>query len=326
MRIGIIGTGWGLMHVGGFRGAGAEVVGLCGIHPEKTREIASREGIRLATVDPAKLVAVSDAIVVASPDAFHASHAALAMSAGKHVLVEKPLTRELAEAEALQVKDSALPAGQISAVNFPYRMLPPMLALWRWIRSRPPPEELHVSVRNSFLFGEGVGASGDLGGASHVIDAALWLMGSPPSWLQAAITGWSLGLHLGLKSGALITVSHRPAPEPGIDGQWSVRGSGWEAQLAGGYVPALGGWRIGPARGFENGQWFELSPRVEPIPGHREPWAQAHVETARAFLAAIRGEDRGSLARIEEGAVVQRILDAAARSAWQGQRLPIMAG
>lgn len=326
MRIGIIGTNWGLMHVGGFRGAGAEVIGLCGLLPEKTREIAQREGIGLATADPAELIAASDAVVVASPDASHHAHVALALSAGKHVLVEKPLTREVADAEDLLMRAAALPAGQVAAINFPYRMLAPMLALWWWIRSRPPPEELHVSVRNGFLFGEGVGASGDLGGASHVIDAALWLMGSPPSWLQAVLTGWSLGLHLGLKSGALITVSHRPAPEPGIDGQWSMRGPGWEAQLAGGYVPALNGWRIGPARGFENGQWCELAPRIEPIPGQREPWAQAHVETARAFLAAIRGEDRGSLAHIEEGVVVQRTLDAAARSAQQGQRLPVTAG
>src|SRR5689334_8417347 len=101
------------MHVGGFRGVGAEVIGLCGIHPEKTREIASREGIPLATVDPAELVAASDAIVVASPDAFHAPHAALAMSAGKHVLVEKPLTRDIADAENLLARAAALPAGQV---------------------------------------------------------------------------------------------------------------------------------------------------------------------------------------------------------------------
>ena len=42
-----------------------------------------------------------DIVYVASPHAFHLEHARLALGAGKHVLCEKPLTLNAAEAEAM---------------------------------------------------------------------------------------------------------------------------------------------------------------------------------------------------------------------------------
>ena len=42
-----------------------------------------------------------DVVYVASPHAFHLEHARLALGAGKHVLCEKPLTLNAAEAEAM---------------------------------------------------------------------------------------------------------------------------------------------------------------------------------------------------------------------------------
>ena len=42
-----------------------------------------------------------DVVYVASPHSLHLEHARLAFEAGKHVLCEKPLTLNLAEAEAM---------------------------------------------------------------------------------------------------------------------------------------------------------------------------------------------------------------------------------
>ena len=55
VRIGVIGTKWGLMHVGAFRAAGAEVAALCGQNPDNTRAVAAREVIPLATTDVLEL-------------------------------------------------------------------------------------------------------------------------------------------------------------------------------------------------------------------------------------------------------------------------------
>ena len=86
VRIGVIGTKWGLMHVGAFRAAGAEVTALCGRSPDNTRDVAAREGIPLATTDVRELCAAVDAVVVASPDAQHPAHVEAALEAGRAVL------------------------------------------------------------------------------------------------------------------------------------------------------------------------------------------------------------------------------------------------
>src|SRR5262245_38143661 len=63
MRIGIIGTNWGRMHIGAFRAAGAEVVALCGLDAGRARSVATEERIPLATTDVAELIAASEAVV-----------------------------------------------------------------------------------------------------------------------------------------------------------------------------------------------------------------------------------------------------------------------
>jgi predicted dehydrogenase len=331
MRIGIIGTQWGLMHVGAFRAAGAEVVALCGRQETKTRDIARREGIALATTEVAALCAAVDVVVVAGPDRWHAAHAGQALDAGRHVLCEKPLTRTAQESRALLGREKTLPATQRCAISFPYRTLPPVAGLERWLRCRGPARHLTVTVLNSFAAAEGwanegplLGASGDFAGVSHVLDTALWLLDTTPVWVHAALTGrpvHTATLQVGLGTGAQLTIQHLAAAEPGIHGRWAILGDGWQARFAGGYVPERGGWCIGPAEVYEGGSWCEIGPLVEPLPGQREPWAEAHVATARAFLALVRGGERGSLARWADGARVQEVLDAAMRSEQEGQRV-----
>lgn len=334
MRIGIIGTRWGRMHIGGFRGAGAEVVGLCGRDPEATRRVCAEEGIALATTDVAALCRAVDVVVVASPDAVHGEHVRAALAAGRHVLCEKPLTRGAAEADALVT--AAAGRASVCAVNFPYRVLPPLQALASFLRAHGPARAGVVHVRNSFLSrgtGDGddddamLGAGGDFGGLSHVLDAALWLHDAPPLAVQAALVGrpvHDVGLLLRLRGGASLTIAHTASAVPGIAGAWHFVGDDWEARLEGGYVPALGGWSIGPARvARRGGDWHELAPAVAPVAGRREPWAEAHVSTARALLAAIAGEGRGELASLADGARVQRVIAAAMDSERAGRSVEI---
>jgi myo-inositol 2-dehydrogenase/D-chiro-inositol 1-dehydrogenase len=338
MRIGIIGTHWGLMHVGAFRAAGAEVVALCGQNEAKTRDIARREGIPLAMTEVAALCAAVDVVVVAGPDRWHAAHIHQALDAGRHVLSEKPLTRTALESRALLAREKTLPPTQRCAVSFSYRMLPPVAALERWLRQQPPARHLTVTVLNSFAAAEGwanegplLGESGDFAGVSHLLDTALWLLGGRPLWVNATLMGrpvHTTTLEVGLSTGAQLTLQQLPAAEPGIHGRWSILGPGdtWQARFAGGYVPERGGWCIGPAEVYEGGVWSEIGPLVEPLAGQREPWAEAHVATARTFLGLLRGEERGSLARFADGARVQEVLEAAMRSEQEGRRIPCEPG
>ncbi len=331
VRIGVIGTNWGRMHIGAFREAGAEVAALCGRGVERTREVAAQEGIPLATVDVRELCAAVDAVVVASPDGTHRAHVEAALASGRAVLCEKPLARTAEDALAMVARAHA--GGPPSAVNFPYRMLPPLRALRAWLAGRAP-HHLVITLRNGFAgLGEDgasdfLGASGDFGGMSHPLDAALWLTGATPEWVQASLRGrpaHSVALHVGLSSGTVLVLTHVSCAEPGIHGGWSLLGAGWEVGFSGGYVPALNGWSLSPVRRFEGGAWSDLAPGLHPQPGAREPWAEAHVETARRFLALLDDAPaaESGLATLEEAATVQRLLAAALTSEREGRRVSL---
>ncbi|HEU4408854.1 MAG TPA: Gfo/Idh/MocA family oxidoreductase [Polyangiaceae bacterium] len=336
MRVGVVGTNWGLMHVGAFRGAGAEVVGLCGHDLARTREAARREGIALATTDVGELAAAADVVVVAGPDGLHCEHALRALGAGAHVLCEKPIARTRDEAEAVAREAEARAPGQAFGLSFALRMLPPLGRLRAWLEGRPPVRSVQAQLRSGFVrpepAAEGaplMGASGDFGGASHLVDAALWLAGDEPAWVQASLTGrpaHDVGLLVGTARGARLHLSHVAAARPSNHCAWGLAGEGWEARFSAGYEPALGGWVVGPVEAFvanERGElgWHEIAPALGPSPGAREPWAEAHVGVARAFLARARGEASAPLATARDGLLVQRVFDAAMRSELSGRRV-----
>jgi len=362
MKVGIIGTRWGLMHVGGFRAAGAEVVGLCGHQPDRTRDVAQREGIPLATVDPDELCRACELVVVASPDAVHAGHVRAALDHDRPVLCEKPLA--LTEADAERMAGWASASGRACAVNFPYRTLPPVARLKSTIAGRPV-RHLVCTVKSSFA-SAATDASGDFGGVSHLVDTALWLAGGDPVQVHAALSGrptssrprrpeqlargapagaptsspprraeqhargataaapvQSAALHIGLSTGALLVITQIAVSEPGIRGTWLVAGDGWEASFTGGYVPARGGWCVSSPTLTENGVSSQLGDAIEPVPGHREPWAEAHVTTARHFLRAASGAPLDPLASFAQGLTVQRVLAASLASDDRGARVDL---
>ncbi len=348
MRVGIVGTNWGLMHVGAFRGAGAEIVALCGHDAERTREVARREGIAGATSDVGELASLVDVVVVAGPDALHAEHALRALEAGAHVLCEKPLGRSGAEAEAIAREAEARATRQVFGLSFAFRMLPPLRRLAAWVAERGPVLRMQAQLRSGFVRPEParpgaplMGASGDFGGASHLVDAALWLADDEPAWVQASLEGrpaYSLGLLVGTKRGGHLHLSHLAAARPSNRSYWGLVGEGWEARFSAGYEPSLGGWSVGPVEVFvENDRgetgWRELAPELRPVAGAREPWAEAHVALARAFLAKVRAgaDDRtaseaAGLATARDGLLVQRVFDAAMESEIGGRRVLMAAG
>ena len=67
-----------------------------------------------------------DAVYICTPHHRHLPHARLAAAAGKHILVEKPLARDTAEAQA--IVDLAADAGVTLMVAENYRFMPPVRA------------------------------------------------------------------------------------------------------------------------------------------------------------------------------------------------------
>src|SRR5438045_3343050 len=136
LRIGIAGTGFaGRFHLENFQDTGAQVVGATSTRPESRDAFASRYGIR-SFASVAEMLPEIDVLDICTPPSSHSLYILEAAAAGKHVIVEKPLTgfygspkqydkRQMLEAvveEARRLREAVQNAGIILgyAENFVY--------------------------------------------------------------------------------------------------------------------------------------------------------------------------------------------------------------
>lgn len=105
VRIGIIGTGVGIRtHLNGFRlFEAAEVLAICGSSLERSREFAQKFSIPIACASYEDLCdnADIDLVCITSPNRFHYDAVKYAISKGKHIVCEKPLSDNVEEVRAL---------------------------------------------------------------------------------------------------------------------------------------------------------------------------------------------------------------------------------
>jgi 2-hydroxy-4-carboxymuconate semialdehyde hemiacetal dehydrogenase len=103
MKIVVAGEGaFGVKHLEAVQQIdGVEVASLAGGHADATAEVAKRFAIPHWTTDLGASLAVGgvEAAILATPTPLHARHAELCMRAGKHVMVEIPMSDNLADAE-----------------------------------------------------------------------------------------------------------------------------------------------------------------------------------------------------------------------------------
>ncbi len=109
-QIGIIGAGFiGRFHARGVHGlirlglVDADYVAVCDRVPERAESFARIAGIGWHTTDPDELIASPkiDTIYICTPTVEHKPLALKAAAAGKHIFCEKPLARNLADAQEM---------------------------------------------------------------------------------------------------------------------------------------------------------------------------------------------------------------------------------
>ena len=125
MRSGIIGTGFiGGVHAYAVRAAGGVLAHVAGESPEHAAAAARRLGAEHACASAEELINADDVNVVhvCTPNALHVPQAEAAIRAGKHVICEKPLATDPADARRLV--EAAADAGLVAAVPFVYRFYP----------------------------------------------------------------------------------------------------------------------------------------------------------------------------------------------------------
>jgi predicted dehydrogenase len=110
LRIGVIGAGRiaQVAHLPAIeKASGVTLVGISDPSPTLASGVAARYGVTPFTETEALLAQDIDAVIIATPDRLHHPLGMLALGAGKHVLMEKPLAATSAEAQALAAAAAA---------------------------------------------------------------------------------------------------------------------------------------------------------------------------------------------------------------------------
>jgi predicted dehydrogenase len=173
VRVGIAGAGFiGAVHARSARLAGAHLAGVASATPESAERAAARLGIERAYASSEELVRSDDIDVVhiCTPNHLHGPLAEAALAAGKHVVCEKPLALDAAEASALLAAADA--AGKVAAVPFVYRFYPTIREARERVRTGAtgPLYLLHGSYLQDWLLrpdDDNWRVEPDLGGASR---------------------------------------------------------------------------------------------------------------------------------------------------------------
>ncbi len=189
--VGIVGTGFvGRVHATAARQLGAQLVGVVASNPEKgvaaARELGAQQSFDRADDligDPRV-----DVIHVCTPNELHAGLSERALSAGKHVVCEKPLSTSAALAESMV--EAAGRSHLVAAVPFVYRFHPTVREARQRVRAGQigAVTLIHGSYLQDWLLEPAATnwrVSGQRGGASrafadigsHWCDLAEWITG-----------------------------------------------------------------------------------------------------------------------------------------------------
>jgi predicted dehydrogenase len=270
IRVGLIGYGYAgrTFHAPLIRAVAGLDLRLVGAR-DPARVAADLPGVTV--VADAVAVATSDAVdlvVIATPNDTHAPLAQAALAAGKHVVVDKPLTLDLAEARALRA--AAQSRGRLLAVFHNRRWDSDFLTVRRAIVAGDIGPVRHCEshfdrfrpqIRDRWREGAGPGSGiwYDLG--PHLVDQALQLFGLPERVTAnlarlrpgARSDDWA---HVVLDYPALRVVLHASMLVAGGSPRFVVHGEAGslikrspdpqERQLLAGLLPGAPGWGADP--------------------------------------------------------------------------------
>jgi predicted dehydrogenase len=309
VRVALLGSGWVAdFHARGvLECPGAELVAAANWREESLSALAERHGIARVTTDWHELVAdpLIDAVIVATPNALHAPQAIACLEAGKHVLVEKPMARTLAESETM--RQAAAASGARLMVAHCWRFHADVLRL----RDRVAAGELGEIVKTrGYGVHAGWGPSGwftdpELAGGGalldmgvHAIDTARFLLGDPSPETVCASIGTRYGSYAVDDDGVLLIAWSNGTTSTVESGWWHPHRGGLEAETE--LYGTAGYARI-----------WDFTEEPEGYEHCAQPMYSAQVAE---FIDAV-SHGRQPRPSGEDGAVVMDVVDRAYRSA-----------
>jgi predicted dehydrogenase len=190
LRVGVVGTSWfaEAFHLAGLEShPRARVAAICARDRANTEAVAERHGGPAVFTDYDVMVSSGqvEAVVIVTRDDLHRDMTLRALSAGLHVLCEKPLARTAEDARLMF--EAAESAGRVHMTMFTWRWVAIFryahalikegyLGRWRYARF-----SFQAGYANDPVYGwrfdpeRGGGILGDMG--SHMIDMARWYVG-----------------------------------------------------------------------------------------------------------------------------------------------------
>jgi predicted dehydrogenase len=204
IRIGVIGTGSiSDAHLKAYsHNANARIVAICDLNEARARQVASKYGADKTYSDYNALLADPeiDAVSICTWNNTHAPISIAALKAGKHVLVEKPLCRTVAE--ALEVEKAVHASGKQLQVGFVRRYDSNVQMLRKFTDGGEFGHLYYAKASSLRRLGNPGGWFADVersGGGPlidigvHVIDLCWYLMGRPKATTISANTYKKLG-------------------------------------------------------------------------------------------------------------------------------------
>jgi len=189
VRIGIIGTsGWAdMMHLPTLKShPQASLAAICGRNRERAEEMAKKYEIPVVFTDYREMIEKGDlqAVVIATPDDMHYPMVMNALDAGLHVVCEKAMASNVAQAREMYEKAES--AGVKHMIYFTNRWVPHFRYVRELIDEGYMGRCFHCHFHSLSGHGRkpsgwrfdrqrGSGILGNLG--SHMIDRARWYMG-----------------------------------------------------------------------------------------------------------------------------------------------------
>lgn len=346
--VAVLGTGFGeAVHIPALKHLDdVNIAVVVSRRADRAKAVASRHDIPNATTNWRDAITDPDvhAVVIATPPHLHHQMAIMALEAGKHVLCEKPMARNLAESRDM-VKLAAT-ANVVAMINHEFRYMPIRARVKELIDEGyvGDPQSVSMNVFRSTLtdpndrpFGwlmEQDKAGGMLGASgSHYIDSLRWWLGDihavtgitatmvrrrrlPDSSGMAGVDADdNFAFILKFANGALATV-HFCATAP-IDAGEEITISGSEGML----IVQGDGELFGARRKDIGLRELPIPDRLSPkLPEFSHHLTRPTVLLMRDWIEAIRtGAGAAFSPSFADGAKVQEIMDGVIRSGVQGR-------
>ena len=340
VKVGIIGAG-GIAryaHIPGYQAQeGVDLVALCDVVPGKAAKMAQEFDVPRAYDSCAEMLEKEalDAVSVCTPNCVHKEATLDALSAGLHVLCEKPIAMNLAEGR--EMVDTARRLGKILQVGLQSRFASESQTLKRFIDAGELGriyygEATLMRRRGIPAWGvftqkelQGGGALIDIG--VHALDLTMWLMGNPRPVSVVGATYAAFGKREDVVSiGDHWDVAKFDVDDMGValvrfeDGATLILRASWAANIAGDVREARILGTEGGAYMFPLTIFREMHQTLVDITPTHLPQVKAHTKEIEHFIACVRGEAE-CLVVAEQVLQVQAVLDAIYKSSETGREV-----